>query len=118
MTQVGLALIPILCSIDTQLTSLRSPSEPSSLTRNLGTMKHEMPLVPGGASGTRARTRCTMLSARSCSPKEMKILVPVMRQVPSSAGTARVRSAPTSEPASGSVRFMVPVHSPVTMRAR
>ena len=68
MTQVGLALMPIFCSIDTHSTLLRSPSEPSSFTRYLGTMKHEMPLVPGGASGTRASTRWTMLSARSCSP--------------------------------------------------
>ena len=63
----------------TQVTSLRSPSDPSSFTRNLGTMKHEMPLVPGGADGVRASTRCTMLSAMSCSPKVMKIFVPVMR---------------------------------------
>ena len=34
------------------------------------------------------------------------------------AGTALVRSAPTSEPASGSVRFIVPVHSPVTILGR
>ena len=59
-----------------------------------------------------------MLSAMSCSPKVMKIFGPVMRQVPSAAGTALVRSAPTSDPASGSVRFMVPVHSPVTILAR
>ena len=44
--------------------------------------------------------------------------IPLIRQVPSSAGTARVRRAPTSEPASGSVRFMVPVHSPVTIFSR
>ena len=48
-------------------------------------MKHEMPFVPGGASGTRARTRWMMLPARSCSPKVMKIFWPVMRQVPSPA---------------------------------
>ena len=81
-------------------------------------MKHEMPLVPAGASGTRASTRWTMLSARSCSPKVMKIFVPVTRHVPSPAGTALVRTAPTSEPACGSVRFMVPVHSPVTIFRR
>ena len=33
-------------------------------------------------------------------------------------GTALVESAPTSEPAWGSVRFMVPVHSPVTILGR
>ena len=81
-------------------------------------MKQEIPLVPGGASGVRASTRWMMLSAMSCSPKEMKIFVPVMRHDPSPAGTALVRRAPTSDPASGSVRFMVPVHSPVTILGR
>ena len=59
-------------------TALRSPSEPSSLTRNLGTMNSEMPLTLSGASGVLARTRWMMFSVRSCSPDEMKILVPVM----------------------------------------
>ena len=48
----------------------------------------------------------------------MKIFWPVIRHVPSSAGTALVVSAPTSEPACGSVRFIVPVHSPVTIFGR
>ena len=78
MTQVGDAWMPILCSIDTQRTSLRSPGLPSESTRNLGTINSEIPLVPAGASGSRARTRWTMFSAMSCSPKEMKILVPVI----------------------------------------
>ena len=38
-----------------------------------------MPFVPGGASGVRASTRWMMLSVRSCSPKVMKIFVPVIR---------------------------------------
>ncbi len=45
----------------------------------------------------------------------MKIFWPVIRHDPSSAGTARVVNAPTSEPACGSVRFIVPVHSPETI---
>src|SRR3546814_5210914 len=49
--------MPILCSMDTQVTSLRSPRLPSSFTRYFGTMKQLMPLVPGGASGVRASTR-------------------------------------------------------------
>ena len=44
-THVGLALMPILCSIDTHFTSLRAPSEPSSFTKNFGTMKHEFLVV-------------------------------------------------------------------------
>ena len=48
----------------------------------------------------------------------MKIFCPVIRHVPSSAGTALVVRAPTSDPACGSVRFIVPVHSPVTIFGR
>ena len=112
-TAVGLALMPSLCSIDTQCTSLRSPSEPSSPTWNFGTMNREMPFTPGGASGVRASTRWMMFSAMSCSPYVMKILVPKILYVPSPCGTARVRTAARSEPACGSVRFIVPVHLPV-----
>ncbi len=42
-------------------------------------MKQLMPFVPGGADGVRASTRCTMFWLMSCSPKLMKIFVPVMR---------------------------------------
>jgi hypothetical protein len=38
---------------------------------------------PGGASGRRASTMWMMFSARSCSPAEMKILVPVSLKLPS-----------------------------------
>ncbi len=43
----------------------------------------------------------------SCSPEVMKRFTPSMCQEPSSCWTALVRPAPTSEPASGSVRTMV-----------
>ena len=52
-----------------------------------------------------------MLSARSCSALVMKRLTPSMCQVPSGCSIARVRPAPTSEPASGSVSTMVAPHS-------
>ena len=42
----------------------------------------------------------------------MKIFWPVIRHVPSPAGTALVVTAPTSDPACGSVRFIVADHSP------
>ena len=42
----------------------------------------------------------------------MKIFWPVTAKLPSPFGAALVVSAPTSEPACGSVRFIVPVHSP------
>ncbi|MCY1436933.1 hypothetical protein D9M71_530740 [compost metagenome] len=77
ITQVALPWMPILCSMEPQETALRSPTEPSAFGRNFGTMNREIPLVPAGASGRRARTIWTMLSAMSCSPAEMKILVPV-----------------------------------------
>ncbi|MDT4830135.1 hypothetical protein FQZ97_635850 [compost metagenome] len=76
ITQVAEALMPILCSIEPHATALRSPASPSALGRNFGTMNSEMPLVPAGASGSLASTRWTMFSLMSCSPAEMKILVP------------------------------------------
>ena len=63
----------------TQCTSLRRPTEPSASTRNFGTMKSEIPLIPGGAPSMRASTRCTMFAAMSCSPHVMKIFVPKTR---------------------------------------
>ena len=62
-----------------QVTPLRWPGRPSSLGNSFGTMKSEMPLMPFGASGRRARTRWTMFSVRSWSPDEMKIFEPVTR---------------------------------------
>ncbi|MOA64426.1 hypothetical protein D3C78_1904720 [compost metagenome] len=57
ITQVLDALMPILCSMEPQLTALRAPSEPSALTIILGTRNSEMPLAPAGASGSLASTR-------------------------------------------------------------
>ncbi len=78
ITQVAEALMPILCSMAPQATAFLAPSEPSSSTRNFGTRKRLMPLMPGGASGSRASTRWRMFSVRSCSPPVMKIFVPVI----------------------------------------
>jgi len=74
MTAVGLPCIPILCSMEAQIRSLRAPRLPSVFTRNFGTTNSEMPFTPAGASGSRASTRWTMFSAMSCSPQVMKIL--------------------------------------------
>ncbi len=71
--------MPILCSMEPQLTAFRSPSDPSALTITFGTMNSEMPRVPAGAPGRRARTMWMMFSVRSCSPDEMKTFVPVTR---------------------------------------
>ena len=43
-----------------------------------GTRNSEMPFTPAGAPSMRASTRWMMLSARSCSPDEMKIFWPVI----------------------------------------
>ncbi len=59
-----------------------------------------------------------MFSAMSWSPHVMKIFWPRIAQLPSSCGVAVVRMAPRSVPASGSVRFIVPVHSPETSLVR
>ena len=75
-TAVAEARIPILCSIEPQDTVLRSPTPPSAVGMNLGTMNSEIPRVPAGASGRRASTIWIMFSVKSCSPAEMKILVP------------------------------------------
>ncbi|MNY56693.1 hypothetical protein D3C86_1927990 [compost metagenome] len=71
--------MPILCSMEPHLMPLRSPGLPLASGMNFGTTNSEMPLVPCGASGRRASTRWMMFSARSCSPAEMKILVPEIR---------------------------------------
>jgi hypothetical protein len=70
--------MPIFFSMAPQLTGLRSPKLPSSLTRNLGTTNSEMPLTVSGAPERLASTMWMMLSLMSCSPAEMKILVPVI----------------------------------------
>ncbi|MNC70256.1 hypothetical protein D3C75_1210480 [compost metagenome] len=76
MTQVGEAWMPSLCSTPTGWKALRSPSEPSALTANLGVRNRLMPLGPAGASGRRASTKWTMLSVASWSPQVMKIFWP------------------------------------------
>ena len=79
-TQVAWPLIPILCSMPPVLTPLRVPIVPSSLTRNLGTMKkltvERSSWIWPFSSGILAITIWMMLSVRSWSPPEMKILVP------------------------------------------
>ena len=67
-------------------------------SKNFGTKKRLMPLIPEGESSIRARTRCTIFSERSCSPAVMKILVPVNRYVWFSDGTACVLIMPISVP--------------------
>ena len=51
-----------------------------------------------------------MFSARSCSAEVMNRFTPSRCQVPSGCATARVRPAPTSDPASGSVSTIVAPH--------
>src|ERR1700759_2877878 len=80
-TQVACALMPIFFSMPPVLTPLRAPTVPSSLTSNLGTMKkftvERSSWIWPFSSGILAITMWMMLSVRSWSPPEMKILVPV-----------------------------------------
>ncbi|MCY1510792.1 hypothetical protein D9M68_451810 [compost metagenome] len=59
-----------------------------------------------------------MFGVRSCSPPEMKILLPFTRTLPSACAVARVRTWPRSLPACASVRHMVASHSPVAIFCR
>ncbi len=74
---------PILWLSPASVTSLRSPTEPSSASSFLGTRNSEMPFVPGTSfpSGPVifASTRWTMFSVSSCSPPEIHILLPKRR---------------------------------------
>ena len=108
-SQVAETFRPILCSTLVTKTPLRSPGSPVSGSKwNLGTKNSDRPLVPGPAPSGRASTRCMMFSNRSSESAEvMKRFTPSMCQVPSGCWMALVRPAPTSEPASGSVRTMV-----------
>ncbi len=53
-----------------------------------------------------------MFSVRSWSPPVMKHFVPAMEKVPSALLFAVAFKAPTSEPATGSVRHIVPAQVP------
>src|SRR3569833_2656701 len=91
---------------------LVSPSSPRSSTQRLGTMKSEIPFTPGVPPASLASTRCTMFSERLCSPPEIHILVPRIRQVSSLADSARVVISAREEPACGSESHIVPSHRP------
>lgn len=118
ITHVELPWMPILCSIEPHLIPLRSPGSPDASGMNFGTMNSEIPFVPCGASGRRASTRWMMFFDMSCSPLEMKIFVPLIEYEPSPLGSALVRRMPRSVPQCGSVRHIVPVHSPDTSFGR
>ena len=111
MVQVGDPFRPILCSMPAQATSFPSPGSPLAPGRSFGTRKRLMPLKPFGAPGVRASTRCTWFSHMSCSPAEMKLLVPERYQA-SPSRLAMLLMSPSAEPACGSVRHMVPCHFP------
>src|SRR6201995_3256814 len=80
-TQVACALMPIFFSMPPVDTPFLVPIAPSSLTSNLGTMKkftvERSSWIWPFSSGILAITMWMMLSVRSWSPPEMKILVPV-----------------------------------------
>ena len=53
------------------------PTPHAAIGSIFGTRNNDSPRLPDRAPSMRASTRCTMFSDRSCSPAEMKILVPV-----------------------------------------
>src|SRR5680860_1653372 len=59
-----------------------------------------------------------MFSVKSWSPAVMNILFPLIRYLPSSPGSALVRTRPRSVPLSDSVRHMVPAQVPSTNRGK
>ena len=78
-----------------------------------------MPLVPGGASGQAGEHQVDdVLGDVVVAPGDEDLLAGDRGSRRRRCGSARVRTAPTSEPACGSVRFMVPVHSPATSFGR
>src|SRR5690554_2726501 len=118
ITQVDEPLMPILSSIEPQLTPLRSAKVPSATMLYLGTINNEIPLVPSGALGRRANTICTIWSVKSCSPDEIKIFVPVILNEPSALGSALVFTWPRSVPHCGSVKHIVPNQVPSAIGGR
>ena len=78
-----------------------------------------MPLVPVGASGSRAEHEVHDVVGEVVLAVGDEDLLPgdAVAAV-AGARSARVRSAPTSEPACGSVSCMVPIHSPETSFGR
>ena len=67
----------------------------------------DTPFGPGVSGSVRAKSR----NVEACAPFVIHCFEPVMRQ-PSPSGSARVRSEPASEPASGSVSANAPIPSP------
>src|SRR5947199_280592 len=77
MAHVALPWMPIFSSRAVHDSALRPLSVPSGLEMTLGTMNNDSPLVPSGEPSIRARTRWMMLWARSFSPLETRILLPL-----------------------------------------
>ena len=117
-TQVGLAWMPILCSIDTHFTSLRAPSVPSALHQELRHDEERDALHAFGRVGrAREHEMHDVLGHVVLAPgdEDLGAVQPVVI-----AFAARRACAPPtrSEPACGSVRFIVPVHSPAMSLCR
>ena len=70
--------MPIFFSIDPHSSEFSSPKLPSSFGIIFGTTNKLIPLIPSGALGVLAKTKCIMFSDKSCSPQVIKIFVPVI----------------------------------------
>ena len=117
-TQVGLAWMPSLCSTDRQRTSLRAPSEPSGSIRNFGHQEQRDALDALGRVRRARQHHVDDVVGEIVLAVGDENLLALQLVPPAAERTARVRTAARSEPACGSVRFMVPVHSPDTIFGR
>ena len=110
--------MPILCSSEPQETPLRSPERAVSLTRNFGTTKSEMPLVPCGRALDAGEHQMDDVLGEVVLAGRDEDLGAGDR-----VGAVAIRHGlglekPRSVPQWGSVRFMVPVHAPATIFGR
>ena len=81
-------------------------------------MNSEMPLMPAGASGDAGEHQVDDVLGQVVLAIGDEDLLAGDAVAVAVRGRRAVRSAPTSEPACGSVRFIVPVHSPLTSLRR
>ena len=97
----------------TQCTSLRAPRLPSALTMNFGHDEQADALHALGRAGhARQHQVDDVLGHVVLAVGDEDLGAEDACSVPSGCGSARVRTSARSLPACGSVRFIVPVHSP------
>jgi hypothetical protein len=116
ITQVALPWMPILCSIEPHLMPLRSPGLPLASGMNFGTTNSEMPLVPPARpAGAPAQVDDVLGHVVLAGRDEDLGAGDRVRAIGLRFGLRRM---PRSVPQCGSVRHIVPVHTPDTSFGR